>query len=701
MVAITAEDKLTNYISVKDYGAQCNAQHIIGTGTTSASSAIFTDSTASFASTDVGKLFYVAGAGANGTLLSTTILSVQSATSITLNATASVTTTTAEYIYGTDDSAAWNTAVNSIQNNANCTIIVPYGLSLTNGIAVKNNTSISGFQSDGWAFQNPTRASGILLKPQFNGPAQIYGTNSSVGNVRITNLLMDGAFNFQGNTVYRYSGGSISVGTNTFTDSTNGNFTNADLGKKIIIYGAGPAGSGGVNAFFCSTIQSVTNSTTVVLEAQHPVATTVSNAAYAYGFSTQQGLDGVTDGSTGAFSSASATFTNADIGKRIEIYGAALPQWGNGTANHGDAVGSLHSATITAINSSTSVTMSVSTGVALSGAQWRIGTVDGIWQPPSAVSQDSMWTFNQVVAKNHSGHAYANGIFQRANSFEKFYAWQSLCQGIYFGSTDNRLHDCMTAFCGEDGIYANASSNHIERVDSFNNNGNGIFLSAYAQFSAVINCSLDNNDKNGILNFAKCTPMHSITMSSNSQCSSGLYCDISTAVRYIGGVTNQNQPGVTIVGCVFNLNTLTPGFKPAYGIYSVGPYNISGTGAQFDSTTSPWTVNSIPSGSNVTSIHQTSFGVVGGTTMYFLGNNVLNTSAAGGLKIGSATTDFLGFYGATPVAQATPSGNTHTVAIGSTTNVFTNTTFDGGTGSTSYTVGDIIAILKGLGILKS
>lgn len=72
-----------------------------------------------------------------------------------------------------------------------------------------------------------------------------------------------------------------------------------------------------------------------------------------------------------------------------------------------------------------------------------------------------------------------------------------------------------------------------------------------------------------------------------------------------------------------------------------------------------------------------------------------------GIQVGNSATDLVGMYGATPAAQPGASGNTHTVAAGSTTSVFTNTTFDGSTGSTAYTVGDLVAALKKVGIIKS
>lgn len=72
-----------------------------------------------------------------------------------------------------------------------------------------------------------------------------------------------------------------------------------------------------------------------------------------------------------------------------------------------------------------------------------------------------------------------------------------------------------------------------------------------------------------------------------------------------------------------------------------------------------------------------------------------------GTRFGTATTQKIGFFNAVPVTQPNGTGNVHTVAAGSTTSVFTNTTFDGSTGSTAYTVGDIVKALKSVGLLAA
>lgn len=77
----------------------------------------------------------------------------------------------------------------------------------------------------------------------------------------------------------------------------------------------------------------------------------------------------------------------------------------------------------------------------------------------------------------------------------------------------------------------------------------------------------------------------------------------------------------------------------------------------------------------------------------------LSDANSKGTVLGQSTTDLISFYAATPLAQQGATGNTTTVTAGSTTAVYTNTTFSGGTGTTAYTVGDIVLALKKLGLI--
>jgi len=67
----------------------------------------------------------------------------------------------------------------------------------------------------------------------------------------------------------------------------------------------------------------------------------------------------------------------------------------------------------------------------------------------------------------------------------------------------------------------------------------------------------------------------------------------------------------------------------------------------------------------------------------------------------SPTDSTLGFFGSTPVAQPDTTGTTTGFTAGSGTAVLDDSTFTGDTGSTAYTIGDVVKALKDLGLLAA
>src|ERR1051326_4354140 len=91
-----------------------------------------------------------------------------------------------------------------------------------------------------------------------------------------------------------------------------------------------------------------------------------------------------------------------------------------------------------------------------------------------------------------------------------------------------------------------------------------------------------------------------------------------------------------------------------------------------------------------------------GDTVSCADGTVVSTTTGNGTKMAGNTTQKLGFWGSTPVVQPASTGNNNTATVaGSTNAVYTNTTFTGGTGSTAYSIADIIKNLKTAGILAS
>jgi hypothetical protein len=72
-----------------------------------------------------------------------------------------------------------------------------------------------------------------------------------------------------------------------------------------------------------------------------------------------------------------------------------------------------------------------------------------------------------------------------------------------------------------------------------------------------------------------------------------------------------------------------------------------------------------------------------------------------GVSPTNGAADKIGFFGATAVVQPSTTGTTTGFTAGTGTTVVSGSTFTGNTGTTAYTIGDIVNALKLLGLMKS
>jgi hypothetical protein len=135
---------------------------------------------------------------------------------------------------------------------------------------------------------------------------------------------------------------------------------------------------------------------------------------------------------------------------------------------------------------------------------------------------------------------------------------------------------------------------------------------------------------------------------------------------------------------------------------------IARSGANYKVTAASLAALRLPAGS-AGQVQFNNAGALGGTSTISISGTVVTwadatTWVAGtttGLTIGTATTQKLGFYAATPVVQQATTGTTTGFTANSGTTVRDDSTFTGNSGTKAYTVGDIVRALKNLGLLAA
>lgn len=180
----------------------------VGDAVTTANSATVTSATAAFTAADVDKVITIGAipqgsTGAQSMALNTTILSYTSPTQVTLSANATRTCTGSQVVWGTNDTAAVQAAMNvpNIFGVQTC-VYAPAGTYLigtsVGGVGSVSIYSNTWFRGDGWG--TVFRSIGVLTAPA--GGAEMFGINAYTGvdsnpannsrNILISNMHMQG-----------------------------------------------------------------------------------------------------------------------------------------------------------------------------------------------------------------------------------------------------------------------------------------------------------------------------------------------------------------------------------------------------------------------------------------------------------------------------------------------------------------------------
>lgn len=115
------------------YGAVADGRFLLDGAITSGTTT-FTSASNPFTADDVGKIFVVTGAGAAGGQLTTTIASYNGAGSVELTASASTTVSAANASWGTDNTAAFQDAIDAAEADGSGTVLVRNGFYLFAGV---------------------------------------------------------------------------------------------------------------------------------------------------------------------------------------------------------------------------------------------------------------------------------------------------------------------------------------------------------------------------------------------------------------------------------------------------------------------------------------------------------------------------------------------------------------------------------------
>lgn len=258
--SLISYEKVYNIIS---FGAIGDGKKVLDAAI-SASSSTLTSATANFTAADVGKAIRVPYAAAAGVDLITTIAGFTNSTTITLTASASTTVSADTVVWGTDNTAYIQAALDTCYHYGGGTVYIPNGVTGPYIIAGALRTSVNGINPNCQIFLPASYFGAAVGENNSPNRTHILIEGETAPNYTSNALVVDTVPSWKGTILYSLINGSGNApamfGTktvaNTAGDSINYNYFSF---KNITILvsknrnGGGPS-IGGINGYYTAAI---------------------------------------------------------------------------------------------------------------------------------------------------------------------------------------------------------------------------------------------------------------------------------------------------------------------------------------------------------------------------------------------------------------------------------------------------------------
>lgn len=239
--------------NVLDYGAVGDGVYGYNGAMTSGSPTL-TSSGAAFTTALIGMKVKVSGAGASGADLVADISGVPSSTTLTLSVNASTTVSGKFFAYGTDDTAAIQSAIDAVGNAKGGTVYFPNGVYVLAGALGGNNNSQLSLPT--FSISNQNNLIGLTIEGESGPNFSAGGPGSTIGGVMPTGAVLHSFIQGSGTEPSILSGKDPAGGLYGYIDYVRVHIKNLTFRNQSNAFASSSTGPsmGGVNTSLASAI---------------------------------------------------------------------------------------------------------------------------------------------------------------------------------------------------------------------------------------------------------------------------------------------------------------------------------------------------------------------------------------------------------------------------------------------------------------